>query len=138
MEVPLPEHIPVPEDFQGFCPEYYDYSLAVGGYRRNLPHWRYEGATYFVTFRLHDSLPQAIARTMKEEASQWQKRLAAERLLLFRCEDKRFSWVGGANYGSARVSTASFATELIMRGSCVTSREIQHGRGSTQARRPCG
>ncbi len=26
---------------------------------RNLPHWRQQGATYFVTFRLNDSLPQA-------------------------------------------------------------------------------
>jgi REP element-mobilizing transposase RayT len=27
-------------------------------YQRHLPHWRQDGATYFVTFRLADSLPQ--------------------------------------------------------------------------------
>jgi len=29
---------------------------SLGG---NLPHWRQQGVTYFVTFRLADSLPQA-------------------------------------------------------------------------------
>src|SRR5687768_16923743 len=35
---------------------------AVESTRRNLPHWQQHGATYFVTFRLADSLP-AEART---------------------------------------------------------------------------
>lgn len=34
----------------------------VPGYRRNLPHLRIEGATYFVTFRLADSIPESIAQ----------------------------------------------------------------------------
>ena len=29
-------------------------------YQRHLPHWRQPGATYFVTFRLADSLPQEV------------------------------------------------------------------------------
>ena len=41
------------------------------GYRRNLPHVRFEGATYFVTFRLADSIPEAIAREWQAEREAW-------------------------------------------------------------------
>jgi DNA polymerase-3 subunit alpha len=34
---------------------------------RRLPHWQQDGATYFVTFRLADSLPQAIYGNWKRE-----------------------------------------------------------------------
>jgi len=40
-------------DFQPFDPH-----KDVRKYWRDLPHWRQEGATYFVTFRLWDSLPK--------------------------------------------------------------------------------
>lgn len=43
----------------------------VPGYRRNLPHLRVEGATYFVTFRLADSIPEAIAKQWHEERDFW-------------------------------------------------------------------
>ncbi len=33
-------------------------------YQRHLPHWRQDGATYFVTFRLADSLPQSKMREL--------------------------------------------------------------------------
>ncbi len=38
---------------------------------RNLPHWPQEAATYFVTFRLADSLPQSVAEAWREEREQW-------------------------------------------------------------------
>jgi len=38
---------------------------AVTIYRRHLPHWRQPEATYFVTFRLADSLPQTMLKTLK-------------------------------------------------------------------------
>lgn len=38
---------------------------------RNLPHWRQVGATYFVTFRLADSLPQAKLRGLQDEQRRW-------------------------------------------------------------------
>ena len=44
---------------------------AVPGYRRNLPHWRLHGATYFVTFRLTDSIPEAVARRWEAERAAW-------------------------------------------------------------------
>ncbi len=38
---------------------------------RNLPHWRQAGATYFVTFRLADSLPQGKLISLQEEQRRW-------------------------------------------------------------------
>ena len=38
---------------------------------RHLPHWRQMGATYFVTFRLADSLPQTLLRRLKSEREAW-------------------------------------------------------------------
>lgn len=43
----------------------------VEGYRRNLPHLRVEGATYFVTFRLADSIPREVVLRWREEDEQW-------------------------------------------------------------------
>ncbi|MCB1070268.1 MAG: transposase [Verrucomicrobia bacterium] len=40
-------------------------------YRRNLPHWRQDGCTYFVTFRLADSIPAPVLRQWKHERTQW-------------------------------------------------------------------
>ncbi|MBI3886182.1 MAG: transposase [Opitutae bacterium] len=34
--------------------------------RRNLPHWQQRGATYFVTFRLADSLPASVRERFEE------------------------------------------------------------------------
>ncbi len=41
--------------FKGFDP-----NGSFTFYQRHLPHWRQPGATYFVTFRLADSLPQIV------------------------------------------------------------------------------
>ncbi len=43
----------------------------VPGYERNLPHWRLVGASYFVTFRLADSLPAEVVLRWKHDESQW-------------------------------------------------------------------
>jgi putative transposase len=40
-------------------------------YVRHLPHWRQEGVTYFVTFRLADSLPQSRLRELDAMRAQW-------------------------------------------------------------------
>ncbi len=36
-----------------------------------LPHWRQDGCTYFVTFRLHDSIPQPVLDEWKYERDLW-------------------------------------------------------------------
>ena len=40
-------------------------------YQRNLPHWRQEGCTYFVTFRLGDSIPAGVRRQWEHEQALW-------------------------------------------------------------------
>lgn len=51
----------------------YDAYAAMTIYRRNLPHWRQAGATYFVTFRLGDSVPKAVVRQWQDEDNIWLK-----------------------------------------------------------------
>jgi len=41
--------------------------------RRNLPHHDQPGATYFVTFRLADSVPASLLQQWREETETWQK-----------------------------------------------------------------
>lgn len=41
--------------------------------QRNLPHWQQSGCTYFVTFRLADSLPQNQLKAWQEERDIWLK-----------------------------------------------------------------
>jgi REP element-mobilizing transposase RayT len=41
---------------------------------RRLPHWRQEGATYFVTFRLKDALPRAAVERLQTERDNWLRR----------------------------------------------------------------
>ena len=58
-----------------FRPQFvaFDETRAVRIYKRDLPHWRQEQATYFVTFRLGDSLPQGV-----HDQSVYEKRLWLE------------------------------------------------------------
>lgn len=71
----IPAHIPLPEDFRGFDP---DSPLArdFDAYQRHLPHWRAPGCSYFLTFRLRDSLPDPVVAAMRADAKAWQQRLA--------------------------------------------------------------
>jgi len=47
--------------------------MPVRIYWRNLPHWRQNGATYFVTFRLADSIPMHVAMAWATEREAWLK-----------------------------------------------------------------
>jgi hypothetical protein len=49
-----------PKDFHGLRRD-----LPVEIYRRNLPHMRQAGGTYFGTFHLNDALPQSAVRVLK-------------------------------------------------------------------------
>jgi len=62
-------NLPPPPGFQGLHPY-----KPVQVYQRHLPHWRQEGATYFVTFRLGDSLPQAKLRELEGLRREWERR----------------------------------------------------------------
>ena len=55
-----------PPGFRGLSPD-----LPIRFYHRNLPHWRQDGATYFFTFRLADSLPQVKLDELAEQREIW-------------------------------------------------------------------
>ena len=59
---------PAPPQFRGF-----DANGTFTSYSRNLPHWRQPGATYFVTFRLVDSLPQEVLDYLKRLRDEFEK-----------------------------------------------------------------
>jgi hypothetical protein len=62
-------NLPPPPCFQGLHPD-----KPVTVYQRHLPHWRQDGATYFVTFRLADSLPQSKLDELAALKEAWQRR----------------------------------------------------------------
>jgi REP element-mobilizing transposase RayT len=62
-------NLPPPPGFQGLHPD-----KPVTVYHRHLPHWRQEGATYFVTFRLADSLPQNKLDELAALKEDWERR----------------------------------------------------------------
>jgi len=49
----------------------FDPSAPVARYGRYLPHWRQPGATYFVTFRLGDSVPAVKLKQWEHELKTW-------------------------------------------------------------------
>ena len=61
-------NLPAPPGFRGLHPD-----LPIRCYQRNLPHWRQEGATYAVTFRLADSIPQEQLHALKRWRAFWEK-----------------------------------------------------------------
>lgn len=65
----------MPEDFRGFDPGS-PLNKDFDAYQRNMPHWRVPGCCYFLTFRLHDSLPAEVVEAARAEAQAWQRRLA--------------------------------------------------------------
>ena len=58
--------MPAPLSFEPFNPW-----EEVETPQRRLPHWHQEGTTYFVTFRLHDSIPQEKLGQWEAERKQW-------------------------------------------------------------------
>ena len=62
-------NLDTPPGFRGLHPD-----LRVTTYNRHLPHWRQEGATYFVTFRLDDALPQCKIEELKAMPRDWEAR----------------------------------------------------------------
>src|SRR5947208_3367875 len=62
-------NLPVPPGFRGLNPH-----GPVSVHVRNLPHWRQEGATYFVTFRQADSLPQQKLQELAAFRQEWKAR----------------------------------------------------------------
>lgn len=55
--------------------------LLTGHHTRGyLPHLKVAGGTYWVTLRLHDSLPQEVLRKLEDERKAWEKQQAENKL----------------------------------------------------------
>jgi REP element-mobilizing transposase RayT len=63
-----------PPGFQGLRE---DLPLSVS--MRHMPHWRQPGATYFVTFRLADALPQNRILELQQIKEEWERSFPAPR-----------------------------------------------------------
>lgn len=61
-------NLPPPPGFRGLQPD-----IPITMYHRHLPHWRQKGATYFVTFRLADALPQEKLNQLKRWREIWER-----------------------------------------------------------------
>ena len=57
----------------------FDPNQSVRVYFTTLPHWRQEGCTYFVTYRLADSIPKKVLERWDIEKAEW---LAAHRVTI--------------------------------------------------------
>lgn len=66
---------PKPSSFQSQYPDigFFDPTEPITNLTGNLPHWRQENTTYFVTFRLADSLPRERLKQWQAEKEQWLK-----------------------------------------------------------------
>ncbi len=62
-------NLAAPPGFRGLDPQ-----KPVVVYQRHMPHWRQAGASYFVTFRLADSLPRAKLDELKAFKKEWEQR----------------------------------------------------------------
>jgi REP element-mobilizing transposase RayT len=62
-------NLTAPPGFRGLDPH-----IPVTAYRRHLPHLRQDGATYFVTFRLADALPQHKLEELKRWRRKWEQK----------------------------------------------------------------
>jgi REP element-mobilizing transposase RayT len=71
--------------------------------RGKLPHWEVEDSTYFVTFRLRDSLPREVAITLarQREAAMRQVKTAAQRAEVERMFGERLDRYLDVGCGSA-------------------------------------
>jgi REP element-mobilizing transposase RayT len=67
-------NLPAPPEFQGFRD---DLPLEID--EQHLPHWRQPGATYFVTFRLGNSLPVNRVRELQKLRSIWESKTSGLR-----------------------------------------------------------
>jgi REP element-mobilizing transposase RayT len=60
-----------PDAIYAFSVKFFDPYEVIRMTRHRLPHWEQPGATYFITFRLGDSVPQSLLRIWREERSEW-------------------------------------------------------------------
>ena len=60
-----------PESSQWSAIRFYQEAEVSEKTHNRLPHWQQEGGTYFVTFRLNDSLPSELLKEWRDERQTW-------------------------------------------------------------------
>ena len=66
----------MPRRYHPLSPEQYS-NLRIRS-RGYLPHWEVDESIYFITYRLHDSLPEQVARMLLDDRRRLRKALMAE------------------------------------------------------------
>jgi REP element-mobilizing transposase RayT len=102
---------------------FFDPDAAVTVTRRFLPHWFQPGATYFVTFRTADSLPQSVLHRWLGERSAW---LRANRI-----DPDRLDW-----HDQLRTLPPELQAEFHRTFSAAFHRDLDAGYGECLLRRP--
>jgi len=98
--------------FRGFDPHNHLHTT-----RRRLPHWRQTDATYFVTFRLADSVPQSLLHQWRDERAIWMRlhpppwRLDAEREYKQRFTNRMQEWLD-AGMGACQMRRGDVRAEV--------------------------
>jgi type I restriction enzyme R subunit len=87
----------------------FDPSESIGTLTGNLPHWRQDGATHFVTFRTADSLPQGRLQQWLEERAEWLQKNPephneAQRREYWECFPARFQHWLDQGYGACELA----------------------------------
>jgi carbamoylphosphate synthase large subunit/REP element-mobilizing transposase RayT len=85
--------------------------------RRHLPHWEQPGASYFVSFRLGDSVPDEVLRQWHDEREQWLRchpqpwGWKTTRDYIQLCEESREGWLD-QGHGSCVLRDTAAATAV--------------------------
>ncbi len=91
--------------------------------RRHLPHWRQQGATYFVTFRLADALPQEKNRQLQNERNEWLNRYPGELTAQRQQELNDFLWQWQENELDQGLGSCALASPEV---SDLVERALRH------------
>ncbi|QDT35542.1 transposase [Thalassoglobus polymorphus] len=105
-------NLPTPPGFRGLLDHH-----PIHRYQRNLPHWRQEGASYFVTFNLADAVPAAQQQELESIRREWLHRYPHPRdedcwieyaKTMFRRQER----IMDASYGCCLLGQSEYAEEL--------------------------
>jgi REP element-mobilizing transposase RayT len=125
-------NLPPPPGFQGLHPD-----KPVTIYVRHLPHWRQEGATYFVTFRLQDSLPQVKLDELEQWRLEWERQHGVGRFCKPSASQGRFAKQSGQE---GRFAKPSYGDEELEELARETMRRVEQwldqGMGSCRLKDP--
>ncbi|GEP42131.1 transposase [Brevifollis gellanilyticus] len=83
----MPPDFIIPEDFKPF-----KWQGDFWNYERNLPHWRQPGVTFFITFRLNDSLPREVVQEAQMEKEAWERRIAQQEVPDEHMQEEYAAW----------------------------------------------